>query len=142
MMTFPIILIFKDDPEVYATSDESMLKKASLDLIDKYKEASIIDSSGVLYKIKRAYKVNWATMLWGYHPFFKGRIAKIEFELESECSISPNDFRDIILEKINEKYFTHLYFDIEKKEFLNLIAKQNNHQEIIELFLYDPTDKM
>src|SRR5262245_56434565 len=142
MMTFPIILIFKDDPKVYATKDEGMLKKGALDLIDKFKEASIIDSSGVLYKIKRAYKVKWTTLFWGYHPLLKGRKAKIEFEMESERTISTNDFRDIILEKINRKYFKHLYFDIEKKEFLNLIAKQNNHQELIELFLYDPTDKM
>lgn len=139
-MNLPIILIFKDDPKIYATTDEDILKKSSLDLIDKFKEASIIDSTGMLYKIKRAYKVKWATLFWGYHPLFKGRMAKIEFEMESEYSINLRDFKDIVLGKINKKYFKHLYFDIEKKGFLELIAKQNNHKELIELFLYDPID--
>lgn len=137
-MNFPIISLLKSDSFIYAAPTEKNLKRASIDLIDIFRDALIIDSDGIEYLISKAYKIGWATLLWGYNPLIKGRTAKIDFEIKKSNQISLEDLKTILSERINRKYSKHLYFDLDKQDMLERIKNRKSFKELVELFLYAP----
>ena len=138
-MNFPVVTLLKSDKLIYAAPDEKELKKASIDLIDIFKDAIFIDSIGIRYLVAKAYKIGWATILWGYNPLIKGRTAKIDFEIKTQSQVSLEDFKIVLIERMEQKYSEHLYFDLKKEDMLIKISSSNNFKELIELFLYGST---
>ena len=135
-MKYPILVLLKSDKNIYA-AEKKTVEYCSIDLTDDYNNSIFIDSNCYLYEIKRAKKKSWAYIL-GYHPFFKGRTAKIEFEINDVKKIELNDVQKILLEKLDkgvEKGFWYKNKDIPKLKTRVKSAKTIN--EIIKIFSED-----
>jgi len=104
-LSYPIIVLSKNDNMVYVYFKERDFNSTSEDLLKKidYTNLEVIDSLGHNYKIKRAYKVKYLG-LWGYNPLLKGRQILIDFEYDSEVQVvSLESFKEEIIKKLEEK---------------------------------------
>ena len=136
-MKLPVVYFLKNDKNIYADDSKLHLKSASTSLMHVSNDSTIIDSQGVLYKIKRTYQTGWR-YLWGYHPLQKGRTAKIDFEIESTKKVPLDDFKNIIIKKLNsgvEKNFWYNKRDISRLK--ERVIKAETYKEVIDIFLYD-----
>lgn len=136
-MKLPVVSFLKNDKNIYADDSKQHLKSASTSLMHVSNDSTIIDSQGVLYKIKRTYQTGWR-YLWGYHPLQKGRTAKIDFEIESTKKVSLDEFKNIIIEKLDGGVGRDFWYT--KRDIPRLkerVTKAETHKEIIEIFLYD-----
>ena len=135
-MKYPILVLLKSDKNIYA-AEKSDVEYCIINLINIYEDSIFIDSNYNLYEIKRAIKKSWA-YLFGYHPFLKGRTAKIEFEINDVKKLSLKDIQEILLEKLDkgvEKGFWYKNKDIPKLKTRVMSAKTIN--EIIKIFSED-----
>jgi hypothetical protein len=133
-MKFPVIGLLKGDSLIYIIDNETNLKKASVDLVDTYKDSLIVDSSGKRFIVDRAFKTGWATIFWGYNPLINGRTATIDFEFSSIKDISLDEFKSILIERLKAKFVSHFYFDLSQVEMIGLVDKANSFERLMEIF--------
>lgn len=134
-MDFPIVHLLKNDKNIYADSESK--QQSSPKLLHIFNDSIIIDSIGQKFTIKKAKIKSWA-FFFGYHPFYKGRRANIDFDYKSVNQISLNEFKDIITEKLNTgvgKSFWYTKKDIPRLK--ERVMKAESYKGVIEIFLYD-----
>lgn len=136
-MKFPIISFAKNDPRIYAHSNEKDLKTISKDSLNVFNEAEIIDSDGNVCIIEKAEIIGWGTLLWGYNPLLKGRIVKVELKEKSRFTITLDKFKEDILTKLSAKGSKNVWYHPNSiDELKNGVESANSFIEIINLFLY------
>lgn len=133
---FPLIHVLSDNL-IYGVRTEKEFRKASLRLIKTFDDSIVIDSNGVLFQITKAYQTGWGTLFWGYHPFIKGRLIQIDFEVKSTKNVALNEIKNVLLERVKKKYSKAIYFFASKNELQAKISNANNLRDLIGLFIYD-----
>jgi len=132
-LSYPIIVLSKNDNMVYVYFEEKDFKSTSEDLLKKidYTALEIIDNLGDNYKIKKVYKVKLLG-LWGYNPLLKGRQILIDFEYNSEVQkVSLESFKEEIIKKLEKKKkfweasynFKELKHSVYQSSSFSMIAK-------------------
>ena len=102
-MKYPVIATQKNDKMVYVFSREKDLKSTNTEILKNqgFGGIRLIDSNGLVYEIKRAYKVRYLG-LGGLSLFKKGRQILVDFEFRgTPTPIKLEDFKRDILERIN-----------------------------------------
>lgn len=138
-LQFPIVQVLKDKL-IYGVAKEQQFKRASLSLIDVFNDSIIIDSNGIFYEIKNAIRIGWATPFWGFHPFIKGRLIKIDFNIRSTNQLTLDGLKNILIDTVDQRYSTKFYFFSSKEKLIKRISNASSFKEIIELFIYDTND--
>src|SRR5688572_32918334 len=90
-MIFPVIAFKKKVHELYIFLHEEKLKTTSEELLYKkgiFDGIEFIDSTGSIFKILSIKRTGWGTLLFGYSLTRKGRLIKIDFELQNIGRIS------------------------------------------------------
>lgn len=107
-MNYPVICLKPEDSSIYWFADENSLKTADKELTEKgvFNNVSIIDSTGKCYSIKHVRIIRWATLFWGYSLKKPGRSVKIEFDLEDNGTISIDQLKERLFDKIDKSSFT------------------------------------
>jgi len=128
-MIFPVIAFKKKGEELYVFLKENKLKVTNKELVYQkkiFEGVEFIDSLGKIYKILSIKKNGWATLLFGYNLTQKGRLIKIDFELEETRKINIEEFKALVIKWAKKK---HPYFqEIEKG-----LIKANSYSEMINL---------
>lgn len=133
---FPLIHLLNDNL-IYGVPTEKEFRRASLRLINTFKDSIVIDANGVLFQITNAYQTGWGTLFWGYHPFIKGRLIQIDFKVKSNENVTLDEVKSILLERVKKKYSKSVYFFASKNELIEKIDNAVNLKDLIHLFIYD-----
>lgn len=133
-MKYPVFALKEKDNLIYVFFKEKDLKTTNTDLLRKniFKNVTLIDASGKVYKIKNAFKIKDASF-FGFSLLKKGRQVLIDFEFEEESTnVSISQFKQDIKDKIDRnKNFWQSAWDIsELKEKIN---KSTSFREIADL---------
>lgn len=133
-LCYPVILISKEDEMIYVFCKDKDLKSSSVELLKEidFSKDDLIDSTGCIYKIKRAYKVKYLGFL-GFNPLLKGRQIQIEFEYDKEVrKVNLDEFKQEIIRRIDEtKWIWKSAWSI--KELKQRIMECDNISEIVML---------
>ncbi|MEI6412174.1 MAG: hypothetical protein WCR52_22475 [Bacteroidota bacterium] len=134
MMKVPSLVFLPNKKTIQATDHQ--IKRIGIESISIFNEAIFIDRYGCMRTILETKQKGWA-YLWGYSLFLKGRSVKIEFVL-SDCEyISLNYLKELISEKLTQKWKPVFPHPVNKKLLNQKIMQSQTHEEIINLFLYD-----
>jgi hypothetical protein len=104
-LMFPVFAFQKNDNMIYTFFKERELKSTSTRILKTfdYKKVTLIDSTGNIYKVKRAYQVKYIG-LFGFSLIKKGRQILIDFEFDSDVkAITLAEFKDEIITRIEKK---------------------------------------
>jgi hypothetical protein len=135
---FPIIQIIEGDSVIYGCTNTNDYYKCDINYIPKYKNSTVVDSNGTMFKITSAKKSKWGTLLWGYHPWLKGRVVVVDFEYELPQKLDWAEFKHILIERLSKKVNPIWYPNSIKKIEQRLESSNSeSFQEIIELFSYE-----
>ena len=129
-MIFPIIALKERDPMIYAFAKESEINRTTTELLKKkvFNNTFFFDASGEKFSIKKVIEKGWATPFWGYSILWKGRLVKIDFELQQEGFIELEELKNLLLEKI-EKSKNYLL-----KELIPYIKTAKDYYTLYNLF--------
>jgi len=117
-LSYPIFATKAKDNMVYVFFKEKDLKATSTSLLSKnvFKNVTLIDSQGNVFKIERAYKVKYLG-LFGFSLLKKGgRQILVDFEFDSDVkTIELSEFKKEIINRIEiMKYFWQSAWDIDE----------------------------
>lgn len=138
-MTAPFIQLFKGDNNIYGCQTKKELELASLHLLNTFNDSIVIDSEQNMFSIKKANKVGWGTPFFGYSLLTKGRLVKINFDIESTQQLSIQEIKQLLISKVTGKptgNFTKTIFGSVDK-LVKKINEKEKIKDLIELFLYD-----
>lgn len=140
-MKLPVIHLLKKDQNIYAFNNEKQLKTCGIKSLKIFEGSEIIDSEGTRTFVTKAYQTGWGTWFWGFNPLLKERTISIDFEIKGRRQTSIEDLKTLLIERIHssKQYAKHMYFDLEKDELIALVTAAKSFQQLIELFIYDPT---
>ncbi len=133
-MKYPVFALKEKDNLIYVFFKEKDLKTTNTDLLRKniFKNVTLIDASGEVYKIKNAFKTKDAGF-FGFSLLKKGKQVLIDFEFEGKsANINISQFKQDIKDKIDRnRNFWQSAWDIsELKEKIN---KSTSFREIADL---------
>ena len=130
-LSFPVFASQKNDDMIYVYHSDIALKSTNTKILrdQGYAGIKLIDSSGRVYMISKAYQVRYLG-LFGISLLKKGRQILVDFEYEDNISaVSLNNFKKEITEKIDRKTkFWESAWDI--KELKGRIANSASFEEI------------
>jgi hypothetical protein len=133
----PIILIYKDDPNVYAVNKLDGLKRYDVKYLDELEGLIIIDVHGVLYLIERGDSKGWA-YLFGYNPLYKGRYVNVFLVEKERRNLSLDDSKNIIINQLNKGIRTpYPYTSKQIPQIKRKVLESQSYQEVMNVFLYD-----
>lgn len=116
-LSYPIFATKAKENMVYVFFKEKDLKATNTNLLSKnvFKNVTLIDSQGNVFKIKRAYKVKYIG-LFGFSLLKKGRQILVDFEFENEkATFELSEFKQFIIQKIeNNKSYWNVSWDIDE----------------------------
>jgi len=133
---FPIIKKFEGDNVVYGCTEEKEYGLCDLTFVDKNKNAIVIDSDGRLFRIDYATQTGWGTWFWGYHPLFKGRLAKVTYSYKEIRDMTWGEFSAFLTEHLSKKV-DPMWYPNPKKRILAQLERTSSFQDIIEMFSYE-----
>lgn len=134
-MKYPVFAFQENDNMIYVYFKEHNLKSTSIEILESlgFSGITIVDSNGIIYKIKRAKKIKYIG-LYGFSLFKKGRQILVDFEFEDKkSSIELDKFKKDILEKIetNKKFWQSTWDNISESE--EKIKKSTSFEDIARL---------
>lgn len=116
-LSYPIFATKAKENMVYVFFKEKDLKATNTNLLSKnvFKNVTLIDSQGNVFKIKRAYKVKYIG-LFGFSLLKKGRQILVDFEFENDkATFELPEFKQFIIQKIeNNKSYWNASWDIDE----------------------------
>jgi hypothetical protein len=128
-MIFPVVAYKRKGKRLYVFPQEDKLKITSEELLyqDKiFDGIEFIDSEGNIFKILSVKKTGWGTPLFGYSLTRKGRLIKIDFELQMAGHVSIGEFRDLVMQS-SDNYHPLV------NEIKSSIEESHSYAEIINL---------
>ena len=132
-LNYPILHLFENDKNIYAQKKPPQI--ASISQIFIFNNSIILDSKGHMFIVNKAFKIGWL-YFFGFHPFIKGRTAKIDYEYKNMESLSLNKFKEIVINKLKQGVGQNFWYS--KKQIPNLIERVKNSQDykdIIDVFI-------
>jgi len=130
-LKYPIFSFVKNDNMVYVFYRDKDNKTTNIEIFKKYKFKGIviIDSSGMKYIIKRAYKTKWLGIS-GYFTGMQGRVFLVDFEYEDEIEqISLDELKEMILNRYpKSRWFHSAWVDV--NEFKEEMDKCTTFEEL------------
>lgn len=104
-LKFPVFAFQKNDNMIYTFFKERELKSTNTRIIQTfdYKNITIVDSDGNMFKINKAYKLKYIG-LFGFSLIKKGRQILVDYEFDSDVRIIElSDFKADIIKRIEKK---------------------------------------
>ncbi|GAB3936073.1 hypothetical protein [Mucilaginibacter myungsuensis] len=133
-LNYPIVLFRKNDNMIYVFFNDKDFKSTNEELLKKidHKDLEVIDSSGLKYKIDRAYKVKYLG-LWGFSLLLKGRQILIDYDFNTIVEqLSLENFKAEIIKRLEKKKgFWSSAWSL--KELKQVIANCSSFAEIMSL---------
>jgi|LSQX01.3.fsa_nt_gb hypothetical protein len=133
-LQFPVFAFQKNDNMIYTFFKERELKSTSTIILKTfdYKNVTLIDSNGNIYKIKQAYKLKYLG-LFGFSLIKKGRQILVDYEFDSDIKTTTlSEFKDEIITRIEKKKsFWQSAWDIDELKLK--ILHCNSFEEIANL---------
>jgi hypothetical protein len=133
-LSYPIFATKAKENMVYVFFKEKDLKATNTNLLSKnvFKNVTLIDSQGNVFKIKRAYKVKYIG-LFGFSLLKKGRQILVDFEFENDkATFELPEFKQFIIQKIeNNKSYWNASWDID--ELKSKIMNCNSFADVASL---------
>jgi hypothetical protein len=134
-LKFPVFAFQKNNNMIYVFYEERNLKSTSTRFLNRngFVGDTLIDSTGSIYKIKRAYQVKYLG-LFGFSLLKKGgRQILVDFEFDSDVkTITLSEFKDEIITRIEKKKsFWQSAWNID--ELKEKIMNSNSFEEIANL---------
>ncbi|RZJ76300.1 MAG: hypothetical protein EOO45_02800, partial [Flavobacterium sp.] len=123
-MKYPIIQIFQNDKNIYAKEDG--LAIASVNLMPIFVNSVILDSTGNVYRVKKAFRIGWA-YFFGYSLLMKGRTAKIDFEFTEIEKYSLETLKELLVSKLQNGVERRFWYT--EKNIPSLIARINQSED-------------
>ena len=118
-LNYPVFVLPRNNNMMYVYTKDKDWKSTSEELLKTldYNNLDVIDSSGCMYKINKAFKVKYLGLL-GFNPLLRGRQVLIDFEYDSNVEqLSLKDFKRKVIKRIMEnKRFWESGWDIEDLE--------------------------
>lgn len=133
-MQFPVLCITKKYSRVEKSLDAFQVTTAAGLKNGIYKNITVIDSSGMVFKVKDAKKLHGVGLFGGYNLFLNQKIkVSIEFEDYTE-NLSIDDFKEKIWKQVKkEEYFWSSAWDM--NELKSEINKAEKFEEIMNLLV-------
>jgi hypothetical protein len=117
-MNYPVVCFKPNDTMVYGFKNSKALKTADKKLTESgvFNKVTIIDSDGVSYLVKNVQILGWANAFWGFSLKKPGRLVHIEFELEKKESISLEELKSEILQRVKNNFYFQQTFGLGELE--------------------------
>ena len=132
-MIYPI-LAYKDndDLNLYAFKEEKILKHTSRQILSSgvFNDVTIIDSSGIQYRLKNAREVGWANAIWGISLMRKGRQIMIDFDLDLISKKSLDELKEFVLNRLKQSKRDSLNYELNES-----VKKAETIEQIINCFV-------
>ena len=136
-MEFPIIMLTEGDINIYAFAKLSDIETTSRELLKKgvFNSTNVYDCNNEVFNIANVKEIGYNGWIKGWHPFYKGTSIKVKFDFDLIKKISLEEFKKIILERV-EKHDENIETSLQNLDYFRKeIPRCNSAQEIINLFL-------
>lgn len=104
-LKFPVFVFQEKNEMIYVFFNEQIFKSTSTRFLNQggFVGDTIIDSNGVVYKIKRAFQIKYLGF-FGFSLIKKGRQILVDFEFEDNTtSVNIQEFKQFIISKIKKE---------------------------------------
>jgi hypothetical protein len=104
---FPVVIQSRDGTTTFYTAEEPLVRITKKALVTKALEgATIIDSSGMKYKVARVVNLGFTNLLWGLNVFLESEV-HVRVELDSVEELSLDKFKSFAkkIARSNEDYY-------------------------------------